>query len=107
MSSTKFKIIFPDGFNQRHQHEMTLRGCLSDALVELANGEQYDVDFIEPSRLAHDLAGYVAANIPCYAEPGLIVIQEITMDSIHEALHYLCDHDFFKSFKPVNVEPKS
>ena len=103
MSRPKFRVIFPQGFDQRRQDEMALRGYLSDALVELENGEQYAVDFIEPSRLAHDLAGYLTSNIPCYAEPGLIVIPEVTMATIQDAVSYLCERDFFKQFRPVNT----
>jgi hypothetical protein len=81
---------------------MPLRGYLSHALVELENGEQYAVDFIEPVRLAQDLAEYIRSEIPCYAEPGLIVIPEVTLPRIQKAVNYLYDQGFFKQLKPVN-----
>jgi hypothetical protein len=96
------RIIFPEGFNERDHAEMPLRGCLSHAYVELENGEQYAVDFIDPIRLAQDLDEYIKSKIPCYAEPGLIVVPEVTMSSIQEAVDYLFARDFFKQFKPRN-----
>jgi hypothetical protein len=60
------RIIFPEGFEDRDAEEMALKGCLSNALVELENGEKYAVDFIEPVRLAQELSGNIKAKIPCY-----------------------------------------
>ena len=96
------RIIFPEGFEDRDAEEMPLRGCLSNALVELENGERYAVDFIEPVRLTQELSSYIKAKIPCYAEPGLIVVPEVTLSGIQEAVNYLHDRDFFTQFKPVN-----
>jgi len=102
MSNNHPRIIFPKDFDERDAFEMPLRGCLSNALVELENGEQYAVDFIEPVRLAQDLAEYVKSGVPCYAEPGLIVIPEVTVARIQEAVDYLYHQGFFKQLKPVN-----
>jgi hypothetical protein len=102
MSKNNPRIIFPEGFDERDQYEMALRGCLSHAFVELENGERYAVNFIEPTRLAQDLTDYIESKIPCYAEPGLIVVPEVTLSSIQEAVNYLYDRDFFTQFKPVN-----
>jgi hypothetical protein len=96
------KIIFPDSFDERDAYEMALRGCLSHAFVELENGDRYPVDFIDPVRLGQDLADYIRSGIPCYAEPGLIVIPEVTLPRIQEALNYLNERGFFNQFKPVN-----
>jgi hypothetical protein len=96
------KIIFPDGFDERSEHEMPLRGYLSHALVELEDGSRYPVDFIDPVRLAQDLEVSVKWGIPCYAEPGLIVLPEVTVSSIENAVKYLHQHGFFEKLKPVN-----
>lgn len=82
-------------------HEMPDRGYLSHVLVELDDGSRYQVEFIEPVRLGQELAGYVQHNIPCYAEPGLIVLREVTMQRVREAVQYLHRQGFFKHFKPV------
>ncbi len=102
MSKNYPRIILPEGFDERDECEMPLRGCLSNALVELESGEQYAVDFIEPVRLAQDLVEYGRSGIPCYAEPGLIIIPEVTLSTIQEAVNYLYHQGFFKQFKPVN-----
>jgi len=96
------RIIFPYGFNEIDEYEMPLRGCLSHTFVELENGDRYPVEFIEPVRLGQDLADYIRSEIPCYAEAGLIVIPEVTLPRIQEAVKYLYERGFFNQFKPVN-----
>jgi hypothetical protein len=96
------KIIFPDSFDERSRFEMPLRGCLSHVLVELENGSRYSVDFIDPVRLAQEMNDNVRLNIPCYAEPGLIVLPEVTLERIKEAVRYLHRHGFFEHLKPDN-----
>ena len=96
------KIIFPKSFDERSKHEMTLRGCLSNVLVELEDGSRHEVEFIDPVRLAQELKDYVGLNIPCYAEPGLIILPEITVERIEQAVQYLDGSGFFEHLKPIN-----
>ena len=96
------KIVFPDSFDERSEYEMPLRGCLSHVFVELEDGSRYPVDFIDPVRLAQDLEEYVKSGVPCYAEPGLIVLPEVTVSRIENAVRYLHQHGFFQHLKPVN-----
>ncbi|HZE68209.1 MAG TPA: hypothetical protein VE135_01635 [Pyrinomonadaceae bacterium] len=81
---------------------MSLRGYLSHALIELEDGSRYPVDFIDPVRLAQEVKDHVRLNIPCYAEPGLIVLPEVTLEQIERAVRYLHQRGFFGHLKPVN-----
>jgi hypothetical protein len=100
MSQTyRAKIVFPDSFDERSREEMPLRGYLSHVLVELEDGSRYAVEFIEPVRLAQEMEDYARLNIPCYAEPGLIIVPEVTIERIEEAVEYLHHHGFFKHLK--------
>jgi|ERR1700686_2492789 len=104
MSDTTYspKIVFPNTFDERSKSEMPLRGCLSHVLVELQDGSRYPVDFIDPVRLAQELKDNIKLNIPCYAEPGLIVLPEVTLEYIENAVRYLHQHGFFEHLKPEN-----
>ena len=81
---------------------MSLRGCLSHVLIELEDGSRYSVDFIDPVRLAQELKDYVRLNIPCFAEPGLIVLPAVTVEWIEKAVSYLHQRGFFEHLRPVN-----
>ena len=75
-------------------------GYLSHAIVELEDGSRYPVEFIEPVRLSQEMEDYDRLNIPCFAEPGLIIIPEVTKERIERAVEYLHDHGFFARLKP-------
>src|SRR6185369_5339852 len=94
------KIIFPKGFDERSQHELPLRGCLNNVQVELEDGSRYAVEFIDPVRLAQEVDDYVRLDVPCYAEPGLIILPQVTLESVQKAVRYLHDIGFFDSLKP-------
>ena len=96
------KIIFPDDFDDRAREEMKLRGCLTKVLVELENGKRYPVEFIDPVRLVQEVEDYFEQNIPCYAEPGLIILHEVTVEHTQEAVRYLHQHGLFEGLIPTN-----
>jgi hypothetical protein len=99
------RIIFPESLDERSKQEMPLRGCLSHVLVELQDGRRYPVEFIDSVRLAQEVNDYVQFNIPCYAEPGLIILPEVTLERIEEAVQYLHRNGFFERLKPEDKIP--
>ena len=94
-------VLFPDGFNDRWEYEMPLKGYLSNVRVQLDDGRHYLVNLIDPVRLAQDLEGEMAAGRPYFAEPGLIVLPELTTQSVIDAIRSLWREGFFESLKPV------
>lgn len=96
-----FQLIFPPEFDERALYEMPLKGWL-DVLVQLDDGSRYQVEFIDPVRLGQELNDYVQRNLPCYAEPGLIVVPEVTLERVRETVQHLHGQGFFKHFKPVD-----
>jgi len=75
------RVIFPEGFDERAAFETPLKGWLS-AQVELEDGRRYAVYFSDPIRLHQDLDEAVRSGKPCVAEPGLIIIPEVTIETI-------------------------
>jgi hypothetical protein len=94
-------ISFPEGFDDRWEYEMPLKGYLSNIEVGLVDGRRFVVNLIDPIRLAQDLEAEAASGRPYFAEPGLIVLQEVTTRSIREAIHSLWREGFFESLKPI------
>lgn len=96
------KIIFPDGFDERSEDEMSMRGYLSHTLIELEDGECYPVFFMDPVRLQQELNIDIKTGNPCLAEPGLIILPSVTMENIKAAVSYLWKDGFFTYLKPVD-----
>ena len=92
------RVLFPAGFDERAAVEAPLKGWLS-AQVELDDGCRYAVYFSDPMRLQQDVDDAVQNGRPCFAEPGLILVPEVTVQSIHDAVQFLWKQGFFASLK--------
>jgi hypothetical protein len=97
------RVIFPEGFDERAAFETPLKGWLK-AQVELEDGCRYAVYFSDPLRLQQDVDEAVKQERPCFAEPGLIIIPEVTVRAIQEAVQFLWKQGFFASLKAEQGE---
>ena len=92
------KILWPEGFDERAEVEAGWRGYLSQARVRLDDGRVFAVYFAEPGRLGQDLE---EAQPSIVAEIGLIVLPEITRETMEAAVAYLALRRFFEYFRPL------
>ena len=97
------RIIFPEGFDERAAFETPLKGWLN-AQIELEDGCRYAVYFSDPIRLQHDVDEAVKSAKPCFAEPGLIIVPEVTVQTIQDAVQFLWKQGFFASLKAEQGE---
>jgi hypothetical protein len=82
------QVIFSEGFDEGAAFEAPLKGWLR-AQVESEDGCRYAVYFSDPMRLQQDLAEEVELGRPCFAEPGLIILPEVTVEAIQDAVEFL------------------
>jgi hypothetical protein len=94
---------YPADFDERAEFEMTSKGYLSGGSVELQDGRRYPVTFYDPMRLAQDVEASGSYGIPMLAEPGLVVIPEVTREAIERTIPELIELRFFDHLKPINV----
>jgi hypothetical protein len=92
------QVILPTGFDEQAAAEIPLKGWLS-AQVELDDGHRYAVYFSDPIRLQQDVDEAVHEGKPCFAEPGLIIVPEVTMQAIEDAVQFLWKQGFFTHMK--------
>ena len=97
------RVIFPEGFDERAAFEAPLKGWLK-AQVELPDSCRYVVYFSDPMRLQQDVDEAVQSERPCFAEPGLIIVPEVTVKAIEDAVQFLCKQGFFASLKAEQGE---
>src|SRR5271166_6440283 len=96
-----FTIHFPDWFDDRAAWEAEDKGWLPGVTVELADGSRYPVFFYDPVRLSQDLEVDVSQGRPYAAEPGLIVLPQVTRAAIGEAVRQLVGTGFFDHLRPL------
>lgn len=94
------KLILPEDFDERAESEAEMKGYLK-ASVQMEKGRIYDVYFAEYFRLGQDLERYAEAGKPYFVEPGLIVMREITIAGIKDALPQIAAEGFFESLMPI------
>jgi hypothetical protein len=92
------RVLWPAGFDERAVAEALLKGWLS-AMVELDDGCRYAVYFSDPIRLQQDLDEAVQHGKPCFAEPGLIIVPEVTVQTIQDTVQFLWKQGFFATLK--------
>ncbi len=94
------KLIFQYEFGEREQFEAQSRGYLSHVFVELSNKKKYPVVFYDRVRLAQDLEEELKLGNKFIAEPGLIILPEVTIENMLAAINRLEKERYFDSFVP-------
>jgi len=95
-------LLFDYDFDERAQDEATARGYLSHVRVQLANGKIYPVIFYDHVRLGQDLEEEVNQGTEFVADPGMIILNEVTLTNMQRAIDRLELGRFFQSFVPVS-----
>lgn len=96
------RLVFPYGFDKRDNFEAPERGFYGPAVVEMSGDKKYAVTFYDPARLAQELEILCVAGTAWLAEPGLIVLQEVTEDNMRAAVKQLAEDGFFDYLSPLD-----
>ena len=97
-----FTIVFPERYDDRVEFETPSKGHLRDVEVRLDDGSRYKLFFIDPVRLGQDLEEETRQERPYYAEPGMIVLPEVTAESVRQAVAGLWHDGYFNHLRPLN-----
>ena len=95
------RLIFEPPLDDRTRDEAWQRGWLGHAKVEQRDGSVYPVVFYDVVRLGQDLVDEVASGRGCIADPGLIVIPEVTLENMTVAVRRLTREGFFDAVVPL------
>ncbi len=92
------QLRFPEWYDERAEWEVASKGWLQGAVVAFSDGARYSVFFYDSVRLGQDL---VAEGRGYIAEPGLIVVPELTRAAMTEAVAALVADGFFRTQMPL------
>jgi len=95
------KLLLPADFSERDHFEIKHKGWFS-AEVEIMGQHRYAVNFYDCTRLTQEVNDGVERGIPCLGEPGMIVVKEVTIETMEAALAYLFTAGYFEHLKPVS-----
>jgi len=98
---TGFTFHFPPEFDDRAEYEMALKGHLGGGQVELADGRRFPLFLFDPVRLSQESESAAGDGDPVVAEPGMVVIPDVTRENILRAIDRLIAQRFFDHMKPI------
>lgn len=99
------RLVFQCDFDERAAFEAESRGFLSHVAVELDDGSRYPVIFYDPVRLQQEIDDSIKAGRVCFADPGMIVVPELTLECMNRAVLQLVREGFFSHLKPLQTLP--
>ena len=86
--------------DERAVDETLLKGW-SHVHVRVNSTTRYELHFTDLVRMQQDAEATIAEGEPCYAEPGLVILTEVTPVAIEAAVRFLWEQSFFSYLKPV------
>lgn len=87
------KLVLPYDLTEQDLFEISHKGWLS-AEVETIDGRRFPVNFFDLVRLEQTIIDTLQQNVPCFTEPGIVVVPKVTLESINRCLVYLSEADF-------------
>ncbi|NES18926.1 MAG: hypothetical protein F6K41_08365 [Symploca sp. SIO3E6] len=95
------KLLFEYSFDEREQDEAKARGYLNHVKVELNNGNRYAIVFYDYIRLGQDLEEEIKLGHKFISEPGMIILEEVTLDNMQSAINRLEQEHYFDSLLQI------
>lgn len=97
MSNQQNPIIqYKYGLNEIEEFEMKFKGYRSGVIVECPNKLKYELCFYDPIRLGQDLE-----DEEIIYEAGLVIVKEVTKQSIEKAVLQMWQNNFFDKLAPI------
>jgi hypothetical protein len=94
------RLVFTDGFGPRDEFETPLRGYRADVVAQLEDDSEYPMSFYDPTRLKQVLEDEIADGSRFFTEVGLVIVPEVTRETMEKAARELCRQGFFDSLRP-------
>ena len=76
-------------------------------MVEVDGAGRYPVFFYRPGRLQFELEMSSRHGHPYIAEPGMIILPELSLEAMQAAVQRLCDEGYFDYLIPLTPEQVS
>jgi hypothetical protein len=96
------ELVFEGGYSEQDEYEAFSGGYRSHVYAKLENGATYRLTFYDPIRLKQMLDDETAFGTPFLADPGLIVLHDVTRENMERAARELTATDFYDWLRPID-----
>ena len=97
-------LRFVREFTELDEQEAQDRGYLSHVLADFGDGRLFPLCFYDSVRLQQDLKVRCALGKAFVADPGMVVVEEITLQVLKKVINQLCEERFFEHLSPITEE---
>ncbi|MDX6704553.1 MAG: hypothetical protein QOK16_749 [Solirubrobacteraceae bacterium] len=97
-------LVFQAPFDEYEQTDARDRGYVGHASVRTAPDATYKVTFYDTVRLPQDLEYEIQTGRMCIADPGLIVLPEVTLENMETAVRHLFEEGYFDDLKSLEKQ---
>lgn len=94
------KILYSPNFGEGDEITMYDRGNF-EGIVEV-DGKKYSLLFRALYHIAPDLRMYEKTGRPYYTKPGLVIVEDVTIEVIEKAVAKLYTDGYFNSLVPLS-----
>jgi hypothetical protein len=98
------KLVFWPEYDEVRLLEAHDRGVMSHVLVEIDGSRLYPVTFLAIDRLRFELEASAKRGQNFISETGMIVVGEVKLAVMQEAVEQMCREGYFDYMIPVTVE---
>lgn len=95
-------ILFPEEFDARSALEANERGYLSHVIVSMSDRSRYPIFFIEPIRLKQELEICCTLGDRFFAEVGLVVVPDLSLETLTAAVRRLIEKGYFGFLRTID-----
>src|SRR5262245_51176972 len=99
-------VHFPEWYDGRGEWEAESKGWLQGVEVEF-HGRRHSFFFYDPVRIVQDLESEVEQGRPLLAEPGLVLVPEVTRSAIITAVGHLVRNGYFERLDTKDLSTTS
>jgi hypothetical protein len=99
------RLVFAHDADER---DLAPHGYRGDVIVEFGDGESFPVYFYEPDAIREELDARIRSGFgPFVAEPGLVVLPEITVAAMKSSVLELIEVGYFTHLRPCEDQQLS
>jgi hypothetical protein len=102
--TAKLLLLSRYGYEEDDMFMLDDLGCLSHAFVEIDGSALYPVYFYSSGRLIYEMKTMSERGQSFVAQTGMIVLPQISIPAIEDAIQDLCDIGYFDYMTPMTLE---
>jgi hypothetical protein len=92
------EILFPDYFDDRMAHEMTLKGWYP-AKIKFMDGSISTFEFYDSVRLGQDIETEFSQGNLFFAQTNIIIVPKVTVAAIKDVISILWNQGYFSNIR--------